>query len=201
MKSIEYKLFRSINGKGAGSCFTARDFSRLGTSTALWQALSRLEKKGAIRRLAKGLYDLPKRHPELGLLSPDPEAVAKAISDRDASKLQPAGAYAANILGLSEQVPARVIFLTSGPDRKVKVGKREIILKNTTPRNMATAGRISGTVIQALRHIGKDQIDPANIAHLARRLSRAEKNRLWKDREYAPLWLHPILQQICGRSE
>jgi hypothetical protein len=199
--SIEDKLLRAIKRGGTGQCFTARNFLRLGGPEAVWQALSRLERRGIIRRLAKGLYDYPRRHPGIGLLSPEPEAVAKAITERDASQLQPTGAYAANLLGLSEQVPAKVEFLTSGPGRKVKIGRREIILKSTVPRNMATAGRISGTVIQALRHIGKDHVSPDHVAQLRKRLSGGERAQLWEDRLNAPMWLLPILEQICRGTE
>lgn len=144
--SIENQVLRRIRQHGRGWCFTPRDFLDLGAPTAVWATLSRLHKSGGIRRLGKGLYDYPREHPELGKLAPTPEAVAQALADRDGSRLQPSGAYAANLLGLSDQVPARIVFLTNGPDRKVQIGKREIVLKNTVPRNMATAGRISGTV-------------------------------------------------------
>ena len=199
--SIDSQIFARITKQGTGWCFTPRDFLDLGASTAIWATLSRLQKDGTVRRLAKGLYDFPREHPELGLLSPTPEAVAQAIAERDGSRLQPSGAYAANILGLSEQVPAQVVFLTSGPDRKVKIGNREIILKNTVPRNLATAGRISGTVIQALRHIGGKQITQSHIKHLKNKLSKADRDQLWKDRVNAPVWLHSFLKEIAEDAD
>ena len=107
-------------------------------------ALHRLVKRKTLRRLARGLYECPRKHAELGLLSPDIEKVAKALAGKDRIRLQPAGAYATNLLGLSEQVPAKVVFLTDGPSRTVKIGRQEIQLRRTTPRNMATAGRLSG---------------------------------------------------------
>lgn len=198
MATTEQKIMGRIGREGPGWCFTARDFMDLAEPEAVWKSLVRLSEKGKIRRLGRGLYDYPRQHPELGLLSPAPEAVARAIADRDGSTLQPSGAYAANLLGLSEQVPARVVFLTSGPERKVKVGKREIILKNTVPRNMATAGTTAGTVIQALRHIGKEQITESHIEHLRHRISKADKKQLWTSRVYTPTWLHPVLRRIAG---
>jgi hypothetical protein len=105
---------------------------------------SRLAAKGTIRRLARGLYEYPRMHPELGMLSPDIDQVAKALAGKDRICLQPSGAYATNLLGLSEQVPAKVVFLTDGPSRIVKIGRQEIQLRHTTTRNMAAAGRLSG---------------------------------------------------------
>lgn len=199
--TTERKLMDRIDQKGRGWCFTARDFLDLADPELVWKGLTRLSKKGDIRRLGRGLYDFPREHPELGLLSPTPEAVAQAIAERDGSRLQPSGAYAANVLGLSEQVPARVVFLTSGPDRKVKIGNREIILKNTVPRNLATAGRISGTVIQALRHIGEKHITQAHLQHLRGKLNKADREQLWKDRVNAPVWLHAYLKEIAGDTD
>lgn len=162
------------------------------------QALSRLAAKRTIRRLARGLYDYPREHPELGVLSPDIQKVAKALAGKDRIRLQPAGAYAANLLGLSEQVPAKVVFLTDGPSRTVKIGRQEIQLRRTTPRNMAMAGRLSGLLMQALRHLGKEHITPARVAHLKRTLPARERQRLLKDLPLAPAWMHPLLRELAG---
>ena len=88
------------------------------------------------------------------------------MQGRDAIRLQPSGAYAANLLGLSEQVPMKIVFFTDGPTRNLQVGKQRIQLKHTTPRTMATAGVLRGSVIQALRHLGKAHVDETVIAQL-----------------------------------
>lgn len=196
MQPIETKMINRIYGNGRGWCFTPKNFLDLGSPEAIRVNLHRLEKKGTIRRLARGLYDYPKKHATMGLLSPKPIAVAQALASRYATRLQPSGAYAANLLGLSEQVPAKIIFLTDGPSRRVKIGRQEIILKSTTPRNMATAGKTSGTVIQALRHIGKNQITSQHIATLNNTLTPDEKRRLKEDKIYAPGWMHRVIEQI-----
>ena len=201
MQTIENKVVSRIYGKGRGWCFTPRAFLDLGSPEAIRIALHRLEKKGTIRRLTRGLYDYPKKHATIGLLSPNPEEIAKALSTRDATRLQSSGAYAANLLGLSEQVPARIVFLTDGPARRVKIGRQEIVLKNTTPRNMATAGKTSGTVIQALRHIRRKQMRPHHIQHLKTALSASDKAQLRRDRVYAPGWMHSIIDTIANASD
>ena len=89
-------------------------------------------------------------------------------------------------LGLSTQVPMKVVYLTDGRPRTVQVGKRQIILKRTTPRNMATAGRSSGLVIQALRHLGRENVDERIIAQLDRRLDDNARRQLMNDIRYAP---------------
>jgi hypothetical protein len=160
-------------------------------------ALTRLSRKGMIRQLARGLYDYPIDHPTLGRIAPSADAIAKALAARDATRLQPAGTYAANILGLSEQVPTRIVFLTDGPSRRVKIGQREIVLKGTTPRNMATAGRKSGTIIQALRHLGQRNVDEKTLAILKRKLTDRDRAQLLKDLHYAPAWISDILRRLA----
>lgn len=164
---------------------------------AIDHALSRYARSGRIRRLARGLYDYPIRHPKLGVLAPERDDVAKALMGRDADRLQPSGAYAANLLGLSGQVPMKTTYLTDGPSRQVKLGNQEILLRSTTPRNMATAGRVSGLVIQALRHIGQRNVDDKVISILRTNLSRKDKNQLLKDIRYAPGWIAAIMKQIA----
>ena len=201
MQDIEQAMIRRIRGSGKGWCFTPTDFADLGGTAAVWTALHRLMQRGIIRRLAQGLYDFPRTHAELGVLSPDPEAVAQALARGRRIRVQSSGAYAANLLGLSEQVPARIVFLTDGTPRRIRFRNQEIVLRRTTPRNMTTAGRISGTVIQALRYIGKERITPAHRQTLARRLSAAEKQQLLKDRVNAPGWMRRLLTEIGGEGQ
>lgn len=198
LQVIEPKARSIIFGHRGGWVFTPRDFAPLGDPRSVGMALTRLSRKGIIRQLARGLYDYPIDHPSFGRIPPSADAVAKALAKRDASRLQPTGAYAANILGLSEQVPTRIIFLTDGPSRRVKFGQQEIVLKRTTPRNMATAGRKSGTIIQALRHIGQRNINERTLAIIKRQLTKQDRAQLLKDLRYAPAWLVEILQQLSA---
>src|SRR5271165_693542 len=127
-QSIDSRILATIHGRGRGSVFVPADFLSIGSREAVDIALHRLVRKGTIRRLARGLYDFPKEHPVLGQLMPPPEKIAEALVSRDGTRIQPTGAYAANILGLSEQVPAKVVFLTDGPSRKVQIGEATIQL-------------------------------------------------------------------------
>lgn len=178
--------------------FTPGDFLDLGNRRSIDQALFRLHRAGKIRRIARGMYYQPKTHPLLGELLPTIEAIAKALAGRDRIRLQPADAYATNLLGLSEQVPARVVFLTEGPGRSVKVGAATIQLRHTTPRNMAASGRLSGLVIQAFRHLGKEHITPERLAHLRRTIPQAERRKLIRDLPLAPIWMHPHFRTLAA---
>lgn len=198
MQPIDTKLKSRIYGSGKGSVFTPNDFLDLGGRDAVDKALSRLTAKGTVRRLARGLYEYPREHPELGTLSPDIEKVARVLAGKHRIRLQPAGAYATNLLGLSDQVPAKVVFLTDGPSRTVKIGRQEIQLRRTTPRNMAAAGRLSGSLMQAFRHLGKEHITRERMEHLKRTLPVKERQQLLKDLPLAPAWMHPLFRELAG---
>jgi hypothetical protein len=193
---VHNKVLDRIYGKARGWVFTPKRFLDLGSRPAVDKALNRLADAGTIRRLTRGLYDYPKSHPKLGPLSPAPDAIAKAISEKDESRLQPSGPYAVNRLGLSQQVPAKMVYLTDGAEKSVRVGHQTIQLRRTTPKNMATAGSTSGLVIQAFRYLGKEGVTPTHIATLRRVLSADDRTRLWKDRIYAPAWMHRHFSEI-----
>ncbi len=199
-QSIDSMILAAIHARGRGSVFVPADFLDIGSREAVDIALHRLARKGTIRRLARGVYDFPKEHPVLGTLQPSAEAVARALAGRDRTRLQPAGAYAANALGLSEQVPAKAVFLTDGPSRTVRIGPTTIQLRRTTPRNMAAAGRLSGLLIQALRELGEEHVTRERREHLKRTLPAEERRELVKDLRLAPAWMHPIFRELAEEN-
>lgn len=196
--SIDSKVRSRIYGNGKGWVFTPKHFQDIGSSAAVDSTLRRLKAAGTIRQLARGLYDYPAQDPVLGTVAPSADAIARALVVRDAIRLQPSGAYAANMLGLSEQVPSRIVFLTDGPARKIKIGKREIHLQHTTPRNMATAGRKSGTIFQALRHLGQDQMNDQALAILRRQITDGDRPLIQKDLHHAPAWIADLLRPLIA---
>lgn len=198
--STDSKVLARIRGHGRGWVFTPVQLADLGSRNAVASALKRFKAAGTIRQLARGLYDYPIQDPTLGIISPSADAIARALVARNAIRIQPSGAYAANVLGLSEQVPSRIVFLTDGPARKVKIGKREILLQHTTPRNMATAGRKSGTFIQALRYIGQDQIDKKVLLTLRRNITQADRALMSKDLCHAPVWIADLLRSLIKKD-
>ena len=200
-QSIESQILDRIRGTGRGSVFVPGDFLDLGNRQGVDFALHRLTKQGTLRRLARGLYDYPKEHQQLGTLSPSVDAIAEALAGRDRLRIQPSGAYAANLLHLSEQVPAKAVFLTDGPSRRLKVGAQEIVLRRTTPRAMAAAGRMSGLVIQGLKYLGQQHVTMERIAPLRQLLSEKDRKQLKQDMPLAPAWMRPFLQMVAEGKE
>lgn len=185
-----------IQSQGPGWVFTPADFADLGSRTAVATALTRSKAASAIRLLGRGLYDVPVVHPVLGQLWPAIESVAKALERQKGIRLQPSGVYAANLLGLSEQVPAKVVFLTDGATRTVRVGPTQISLKRTTPRNMA-AGQLSAMMIQAFRSLRAANITPQRISRLRESLPAVERAKLLQDISLAPEWMRPHLLEVA----
>lgn len=196
MKSIANRIKKMIFSKSQGFVFTKSHFIDIGSRTAVSKALERLADSGTIRRLARGLYDYPEKHPVLGDLPANYERIAHALAGRDSLKIQPSGAYAANLLGLTEQVPARIVFLTDGANKIVQIKNQQIVLKRTTPKNMATAGQISGLVIQALRYLRREHVNDKTVGTLKKRLTVKDKRQLMHDLRYAPAWIGVIFGEL-----
>ena len=195
IQSIENKVKSRIYGHGRGWCFTLKDFVDLGSEEAIKVSMYRLTKQELIQRLKIGLYYYPDKSELFGYVPPSLEKVATALANKYKIKIQPSGAFAANLLGLSEQVPAKVVYLTDGDSKKISLGKRQLIFKNTTPKNMSLAGKTSGLVIQALRYLGKEHIDEEKINIIKRKLNNEEKKALSKDSSFAPNWIAKIIRE------
>ena len=187
-----------IYGRGRGCAFTPDSFLDLGNRKSIDTALLRLTRAGTIRRLARGLYHYPEKDPLLGEVPPSLDALAKALAGRENVRLQPSGAYAANLLGLSEQVPARVIYLTSGRARKVAIKKLVIEMKPVSPRLMASAGTTCGLLTAAFRYLGKQHITPAHVSHLRKIIPTDERKQLLRHLATTPAWIHPHLRAIAA---
>lgn len=181
-----------------GRVFTPFDFLDIGSPHSVGMALMRLTRSGELRRLARGLYDVPRTHPVLGELLPTADDIAQALARRDGATVQPAGAMAANLLSLSEQVPARAVYHTDGPSRTVKIGALTVRLKKRPPRQVRSASPMSSLVFAALRSLGKANVSSARVAHLQKTLSAADRRRLLKDLPLAPAWMHSHLRLIAS---
>lgn len=198
MKTVAGQILRRVRGRGRGTVFTPSDFFDLAdrATGVIDQTLSRLARRGTIRRIGRGLYDYPRSNSRLGVLSPAPDAVARAFARKTHSTLQVGGAQAANALGLSTQVPAHTIYLTDGPSRHITIGRSDIHLRHASPRHLIAAGTLAGTVVQALRYLGRDAV-PAVVDSVAPRLSSADRDRLVRAAPIAPGWMQHALKRIA----
>ena len=196
-RTVTNMIQKRIKAKHRGWVFASNEFVSLGSRAAVDQALSRLQRSGTIRRLARGLYEFPRIHSHIGVLSPSPEAVAKAVAAKTHSRLLVSEAKAANLLGLSTQVPAQNVFLTDGPSRTMQIGRQEIILRHAAPSRMIGAGSEAGIVIQAVRSFGPEAAGDIPVESLSKKLPAAVKSDLKRLASAAPAWSQSVLRSIA----
>lgn len=194
MKSTDDKVVKEIQGAKPGTILFVEDFLSFGSHGAVHTALYRLVKAKKISRLARGIYAKPTFSKLLNKdVLPGAEEVAVAIAKRDKARLLPTGAYAQNALGLSTQVPLRIVYFTDGSPRTIKIGNRTIQFKKTTPKNLALKGEISKLVVQALKDIGKDKATPQELEKIQNLLLKEDKQILKHDIALAPQWIAEIM--------
>jgi len=195
MKSIEKQIEKSIATKRKGTLFLPDDFLSYGSSEAIRKALGRLEDKKLIIRVSQGIYVQPKISKLIGPLTPSAEEVAEAIAKRDKIRTIPTGSYALNALGLSSQVPMKIVLLTDGSPREIKVDKRSIKFKRTTPKNLMAKGKISRLVIQALKEIGIGKIRIEEEHKILELLKKENVKDLKHDIALAPVWIQKLMKK------
>ena len=199
--SIENQIVERIESFPKGELLLPTDFSDLGSSEAVRIALFRLEKEGVINRVAQGIYVRPKISKLIGVLVPSAEEVAEAITKRDRIRTVPTGNYALNALGLSKQVPMNIVFLTDGSPRIIKIGKRTIKFKKTTPKNLLAKGKISRLVIQALKEIGNGKVTAEEENKIMDLLKKEDLKDLKHDIALAPVWVQKIMTKALNNGE
>ena len=192
---VENKIAEVLKSHPKGSVLFVDDFLDYGNPESVKKALLRLKEKEILVRLAHGIYLYPKIDKELGVLFPSTEDIAKAIARRDKARIVPTGVQAMNKLGLSTQVPMKVVYLTDGAARSIKVGKRTITFKNTSPKNLLAQGEISSLVIQALKTIGQSKIDDETLLKIQTLLKKEKIENRLNDAKLAPAWINKIIIQ------
>jgi hypothetical protein len=202
MKSVSDKILARIRRRGRGLAFSSKDFLDVGSRASVDQTLSGLTKAGEIRRITRGIYDYPRVNPALGgQLSPDYDSVAHAIARRNGVRIEPSGAWAANLLGLSTQVPAKIVYLSNGTSRTYQVGKQTIAFQRVSPKDLLPKSGPSTLVVQAIRYLGQDHVDDSVVGQLQDRLSPAERKALLRDARYSADWIYEVIKRIAADRE
>jgi len=184
-----------------GTVFFPGDFLELGSPEAIHTTLSRLVEAEQLLRIAKGIYLKPQIDPELGLIKPSLEQLARIIAERDKVVIRPTGAYALNRLGLSTQVPMRVVFLTNGNPKHIKVGKGTLVFQKTTPKQLAVKQEVIFLAIQALITLKVQAEDPEVIRQLTEVLAQQQPTDIREAAKLAPQRVARILYGIAENIE
>jgi hypothetical protein len=196
MQTVENAVKSRIYGHGRGWVFTPKHFVDLGSSESIRIALFKLRNKEVIRRIFQGVYDYPRQHKILGTLSPRPEDVAAALAAKNGFRVQPAGAYAANAIGLSEQVPGKTIFLTDGPSKTFKIKNLTVYLQHTSLNNMHAAGSREALAIQAFKFMRQKHIDQYMLEKTKKLLKGSTRKDFENNIKHAPDWIRKLLLEL-----
>lgn len=194
---ISEKLVELIKARD-GRAISVAEMLGLGPRAAVDQALSRLVRQGTICRVGRGLYAWPRYSTLLDQpVVPSPDDLALAWARQHGLRVIPSGAYAANLLGLSTQVPAKITYYTNGRTQTVRLGDHTVKFLNRGPKTMNVTGRLTPHVFQALRYLRANGVTPYVIARLRRVLEPKDKADLVRNLRRAPGWMKPILEQIA----
>lgn len=188
-------ILRHIEEVPAGEPFTSAALSGHGTRGAIDQALSRLVKTGTLERVARGVFVRPELSRYVGKVMPEPLKFAESIARSTGAVVQVHGAEAARRLELTTQIPARLVFDTSGPSKRLHLGKLEIRLQHVAPRKLALVGRPAGLALAALWYLGKHQVTPQLIEKIRRKLPPVEFEALKSATDAMPAWMISALRQ------
>ena len=202
MAELREKIEQKIERMGQGWAFSRKDIRDIAPSGLVGVVLSRLVACGMIRRIGRGLYDYPKKSELVDeLLPPDIDQAAQAIARRHRWTITPDGATAANLLGLSQQVPAKIVYLSDGPSRQLKVGQQVISFRHASPKDLRMEKYSSRLITQALRFLGKDNIDGKVLVKLRRMVPKQDRGDFLKDAQYGTDWVLQVAQKIAREDK
>jgi hypothetical protein len=198
--SAKKSILQRIKAGEEGQIYFAEDFMDIANNEQVRLALSRLTKEADLIRLGHGIYVYPKTDPLLGKVRPSLEDIAQAIAQRDKITIKPTGAYALNRIGLSTQVPMKVVYLTNGDSRTIKLGKNTIQFRKTSPKKMAYQGELSPLIIQSLEEIGKEGLTPAITKHIRQLLNKEDIQIVKQNLKLAPRWIAETLLSLTNNK-
>ena len=197
MESIDDKSISRIYGHQRGWAFSKNDFLDLGSDVAIRQILTRLAKKGSIRRVLRGIYDYPRISKLLDAeMGPDLDQLAQALARRSGWRIQPSENTALNLLGLSTQVPAQSVYLSDGPSKTYEIGKQQLVFKKRSLKESGFKHKESELVVQALKALGQERIDKELLQNLANKWTATIWKKILRDTKTAPAWVSDIILNI-----
>lgn len=196
MSSITKNIIARIITNQRGWVFSPKNFLDIGTRDSVDQVMSRLTKTGFIRKIARGIYDYPRTHPAIGIISPNIDDLARIVASKTGDRIFHSGAMATNLLGLSTQVPAKVVYATTGKSCIKKIGNCSIIFKHTRIPILDDLSLPCNLALQSMAYIGKNYLDSDMIRRYSQKLSNDDKISISKATPYIPAWMSDAIHKI-----
>lgn len=194
---MQNKIAMRIDESPCGTIFVTSDFSDIASSKTANRALLRLEEKGIIRRVLRGVYEKPEYSDFLQeYVAPSPDKVARAIARNNGWRIVPNGDTALNTLGLSTQVPSTWLYVSDGPYKEYPYGEVTLSFKRTAKREFANLSDKTALVIQALKALGEKGVTETVLCTLASLLTSEEKEQMIQEAKYATDWIYQNIRKI-----
>ncbi|GHU64341.1 hypothetical protein FACS1894123_08840 [Bacteroidia bacterium] len=199
MQTTVNQIEKKVKNYKRGKIFFIDDFAALGTPEAVKKSLQRLVQSGLLVRLANGIYWYPKKEKELYGVKisgkPTLDEIAHAIAKRDKARIVSTGIHALNLLNLSTQVPANVVYITDGAPRRISIGKgKGILFKHTSEvKRLAYKSEFLMLIVSALREIGENKITPEEKEIIKSHFSHITKQEFEADIKVIPVWIRKLL--------
>jgi len=197
MQSTHNQIKGAILENRKGKIIFSSDFSQYGTDVAIRHTFSRLCKEGFLIRLSAGIYLYPEIDKEIGVIYPSIEKIAKEIAKQEKARIIPTGVYALNALGLSTQIPMRVVFLTDGTPRMINIeGEASIKFKKIAPKYLSFKSKLVSLIVFALREIGENKATREQLEKIKTLLKNEQKEIITNDLTLAPAWVKNTIIEL-----
>lgn len=198
-KATNWQLIKDrINKSEIGTVFVATDFVDISDKTSINTYLTRLDEEKLLRRIMRGVYYKPEYNDFLGeFVAPEPDAVAHALARNFGWTIVPCGDTALNLLGLSTQIPAAWIYVSDGTYKEYTYEQTTIKFKRTTNKEISKLSYKTALVVQALKALGKDNVDDTILTKLKKNLTDSEKQALLTEAKAVTSWIYEYIKLIC----
>jgi hypothetical protein len=199
MTSVIEQILKYASQMPEGRPFAAKEFLHLGNRAAVDQALSRLVRRGALLRAGRGVYVKPIES-QFGTRAPMSMKVVEELAAKRGETIVPHGAVAANALGLTTQVPTREVYLTSGPNRRLKLGSQVVEFRHAPTWQLTLPGRSAGNVVRALAWMGPGKAAGEAIQKLKSTLPENELVEIASTRAQLPSWMAQEVSELVTHA-
>lgn len=195
---IKHTVMKKINESESHAIFFITDFTELGSAETIRKILHEAIINGILEKAGHGIYFKPKVS-RFGKVPMPLEKIAREIADRDRCEILPTGSMAANMIGLSTQVPMNLSYITTGSTRTINIGKRKISFRHASPKNFGAKGTVIPLLIQGMREIGEENISGTDFDAIKRFIEKQQDRHIHEDLQLAPVWIQRIIKNLMQK--
>ncbi len=195
---IKNTVMKEITESEPHSIFFITDYTDLGSAETIRKILHEATLNGFLEKAGHGIYFKPKNS-RFGKVPLSLERIAREIAERDKCRILPTGSMAANLIGLSTQVPMNLSYITTGSTRTVDIGGRKISFRHASPKNFSAQGSVIPILVQGMREIGEENISGSDFDAIKRFIDKQQDPFLDEDLQLAPVWIQRIIKRLIEK--